>query len=130
MKTKKHSFFTSFIFAWRGITHNLFTERNMKFHFAALIIATLLGLFFQIKAFEWLILIVFFALIPTFELFNSALEETCNIIRDQLHLNYSATKLPRDLAAGAVLWSSIFAFIAGVIIFLPKIVLFLSHYFI
>ena len=130
MKTKKHSFFTSFVFAWRGIIHNLLTERNMKFHFTILILATLLGLFFQIKTLEWLILIIFFALIPTFELFNSALEEICNLVRDQLHLDYPATKLPRDLAAGAVLWSSIFAFIAGLLIFLPKIILFFKFYFI
>ncbi len=128
MKTKKHSFFTSFIFAWRGIIHNLLTERNMRFHFAALILASLLGLFLQISLNEWLTLLVFFALIPTFELFNSALEETCNVIRDQLHLNYPATKLPRDLAAGAVLWSSIFASIAGMIIFLPKIAALITSY--
>ena len=128
MKTKKHSFFTSFIFAWRGILHNLFTERNMKFHFAALFLAGFMGIFFRIKLNEWLILLVFFALIPTLELYNSALEKTCNVIRDQLHLDYPATKLPRDLAAGAVLWSSIFAFITGLIIFLPKIVSLITGY--
>ncbi len=127
MKTKKHGFFTSFIFAWRGIVWNLLNERNMKFHFAAMIIASLMAIYFQISTSEWLALIIFFALIPTAELINSAVEETCNTLRDSLHLGYQATKLPRDLAAGAVLWSSIFAGLTGICIFLPRIInLFLS----
>lgn len=122
MKTKKHGFFTSFIFAWRGILWNLLNERNMKFHFGAMVLASLAGLYFNISQGEWLVLFVFFALIPTCELINSAVEETCNALRDHMHLNYQATKLPRDLAAGAVLWSSFFAVLTGLAIFLPKII--------
>ena len=75
----------------------------------------------QLTLNEWLILLVFFALIPSLELVNSAVEDTCNCLRDNLQLDYQATKLPRDLAAGAVLWASVFTALAGAIIFLPKI---------
>ncbi len=129
MKTKKHTFFASVSFAWRGIIHNFNHERHMRFHLYATLLATIFGLYFRLSLTEWLILFIFFALIPALELFNTAIEEICNTVRDQLKLDYQATKFPRDLAAGAVFWASIFAFMAGLLIFLPKIInLWLSFY--
>ncbi len=119
---KKHNFFVSFVFAWRGIVWNIIHERNMRFHFITLLLASIFGFFFRITVVEWLILLLFFALVPTAELFNSAIEETNNTLRDRLHLDYPTTKNARDLAAGAVLWSSIFALITGIVIFAPHFI--------
>ncbi len=129
-KKTKASFIKGFDFAWQGIIWNFWNERNMRFHLIASVIALIFGLFFKISVTEWLILTIFFALIPALELVNSAVEATCDVLRDRLRLDYAATKLPRDLAAGAVLWAAIFAAIAGLIIFLPKITAFFTVSFI
>ncbi len=121
MKKTPSKLSSSFVYAWRGIVWNLAHERNMKIHLVSLLLCGYFGFLFQLTLNEWLILLVFFALIPSLELVNSAVEDTCNCLRDNLQLDYQATKLPRDLAAGAVLWASVFAALAGAIIFLPKI---------
>lgn len=125
---KKPRLYLSFAAAFKGILWNFRHERNALIHFCAIIIASLLGWYLRLSATEWLILCLFFALIPSLELFNSAIEQICNTVRDTLKLNYEATRLPRDLAAGAVLWASLLATLAGAIIFLPKIYyLFFTH---
>lgn len=125
---KKPRLYLSFAVAFKGICWNYRHERNAFIHLCAIITASLLGWYLRISATEWLILCLFFALIPCLELINSALEQICNTVRDSLKLDYQATRLPRDLAAGAVLWASLLAALAGTIIFLPKIYyLFLTH---
>ena len=122
-KQKKKNFFFSALYAWRGIIWNVKNESHMDFHFLACVVVGLAAFWFKVSAAEWLTLFIFFALVPTLELINSAIEDLCNTVRDELKLNYQATKIPRDLAAGAVLWTSIMALIAGMIIFVPKIVI-------
>lgn len=124
-KKKQGKFLKGFTFAWAGIIDNIWSERNMRIHVIAAGVVTLLGLLLGISGTEWLVLLIFFALIPALELVNSAVESTCDVVRDELHLSYGATKKPRDYAAGAVLWAAIFAAVAGIIIFVPKIVRFL-----
>ena len=52
------------------------------------------------------------------ELFNTALENVCDMISKEEH---SAIKNAKDQAAAAVLFASVFALIIGVFVFLPKI---------
>ena len=120
------SFAKSVQVALDGVWWNIRHERNMRWHVLALVIITVAGFYFRISAGEWLALVVFFALIPALELLNSAIELTCDVVRDQLELDYAITRWPRDLAAGAVLWASGGAVAAGLIIFLPKIVALLT----
>lgn len=94
----------------------------MRLHVLAVIAMTFLGLILQISKGEWLVLVVFFTLVPALELVNSAVESICDVIRDRFKLGYGETKLPRDLAAGAVLWAAAGAVIAGIIIFFPKLI--------
>ena len=121
-KKKQTGFWKGFDFAWQGIVWNIWNERNMRIHLIILLVMTLMGVVFKIGLYEWLILLVFFALIPALELVNSAIESTCDILRDELKLDYKATKWPRDLAAGAVFWAAIGSILAGLMIFLPRIV--------
>ncbi len=126
-KKKKTSFIKGFDFAWQGILWNALNERNMRIHLFVTILVLVLGMIFQLALIEWLILLFFIALIPALELVNSAIESTCDVLRDELKLNYKATKLPRDLAAGAVLWATIFAIFTGIVIFLPYMLLLFSN---
>lgn len=119
---KEHSFFKGFVYAWQGIRRGFSTEFNLRLHLLVAMLVALLGWLCQLSTYEWLIIIFCFSIVPTIELINSAIEETCDKLRDDLGLPFAATKWPRDLAAGAVLWSALGSAIIGVIIFLPKLI--------
>ena len=57
------------------------------------------------------------------ELINTAIEEAVNL--STLEINIRA-KHAKDVAAGAVLFSAIIAFIVGIVIFLPKVIAFIG----
>ncbi len=111
----------SFGHAWQGIVWIARHERNFQIHVMATLAASIMALLLRINALEWLILLLFLVLIPSLELLNTAVERTCDVVRDSMELDYEATKLPRDLAAGAVLYATLGAIIAGMVIFLPKL---------
>lgn len=76
------------------------------------------GIFFSLSATEWMILLVCFAVVLSFEIINSAIEKLCDLVCPEFNLTIKKVK---DMAASAVLLSAIIAFIIGCIIFLPKI---------
>ena len=117
---KPHSFWKSFQFAFDGIWYNLKNEVNMRVHLIVTVLVVAAGLFFRISIVEWWILLVFFALVPALELINTAIEIMCDVMRDECGGSYENLGTPRDLAAGAVLWATIFAVITGLMIFGPR----------
>jgi diacylglycerol kinase len=119
---KKHHFFKGFGYAGEGIARGFSTEFNLRFHMLAIVLVTLLGFVLGLATYEWLALVICFTIVPALEIVNSAIEETCDRLRDDLGLPFEATKWARDLAAGAVLWAAIGSAIVGLIIFVPKII--------
>lgn len=118
-KTKRNSsLFSSFRCAFQGIAACVRQERNMKIHLCAAATATVLGFVLRISANEWLVLLILFALVMGAELMNTAIEAAVDLACPQKH---PTAKLAKDAAAGAVLVCAIFAAIAGVVIFLPKL---------
>ncbi|MBQ6154629.1 diacylglycerol kinase family protein [bacterium] len=120
-KKQKQSLAASFKHAFEGWWWALQHERNLQLHTMFTLMVLLLGLWLTPSRSEWLALVIFLVLVPACELFNTALEQLCDTVRDELELDYAATKGPRDLAAAAVLYSSAGAVITGLIVFLPKI---------
>jgi len=114
--------FKSFPHAFRGIELVL-RERNMQVHVIAVVVVTLAGIILEIEIFEWLIILLCFGLVMSLEAVNTALEDVCNKLRDDLKLSYDSTKNARDISAGAVLISAGMSVVIAGIIFLPKIVL-------
>lgn len=84
-----------------------------------MLLSIIFGLILNINQTEWLLLILFFALVISMEIINSAIELLTDIASPKF--NDKAAKV-KDMAAGAVLVSAIAAFIAGIIIFVPKII--------
>ena len=82
-----------------------------------------LGFVLRIATYEWLILLLLFALVISMEAVNSALEKQSDLIQPEIDPRIRDIK---DIAAGAVLWSAIVALLAGVLIFIPKLITFLS----
>lgn len=112
---KKGSFFKSFGYAFKGIKWAL-EERNFRLHLVSTVLVVVLGLYFQISKYEWLVIVLCIALILSMELVNTAIEEIVNFISPEHHSKAGKIK---DLAAGAVLVASICVFIIALIIFIP-----------
>ena len=104
--------------AMDGIIGGLKAERNMIIHFGVMVLVTIFALLLGCTPLEWCVLFIFFALVITAELFNTAMEAAIDLVTQDLH---PKAKLAKDTAAGAVLACSLFAAIAGSIIFVPKL---------
>jgi len=107
------SFTKSVSYAFNGLRIAL-KEKHIKIHLIAAVLVTLAGFYFHITQTEWLICLLLFALVISLEIINTAIEHFVNLVSPQQ--NPLAGKI-KDLAAAAVLISSIIAFIAGCLIF-------------
>ena len=110
----------SFGHAFDGFRSGL-KERNLKIHLFVAICIFSAAIFFQVSSTEWLIVILLIGAVISAELFNTAIEEICNLVTTKHKLQYSATTIPRDLAAAAVLVIAISSALIGLFIFAPKV---------
>jgi diacylglycerol kinase len=113
-----HKRINSFKYALTGIKTAIKDEPNLKFHFLAMILVFILGFWFDISLIEWSIIILTVGFVITSELLNTAIEE---IVDSFTNSDHPGAKKAKDVAAGAVLISSITASIIGLLIFLPYI---------
>jgi len=124
MSTEASNFFKALGYALNGWRRGL-KERHLKIDLIVAIFILSAAVFFQISYSEWLIVIFLIGAVIFAELFNTAVEEICDVIAKKLRLQYSDTTYPRDLAAGAVLIIAVIAALVGLIIFIPKVLIFL-----
>jgi diacylglycerol kinase (ATP) len=114
------TYLNSFSYAWQGILYLFKNERNAKIHAFATIVVLTMAYCFHIKAIEWIALLLAIAIVLMAEAFNTAIEKLADLVT--LMENESIKRI-KDMAAGAVLMAAISAFIIGLIVFLPKIML-------
>lgn len=115
-------FLEGFVSAWHGIKDG-FGQRNMRVHVIATIFVVAVGYFLRISKAEWFTVLILTGLVWSAELFNTAIENEANVMRDTLGAPYSIMGRAKDLAAGAVLVLALVATIIGVAIFLPRIII-------
>ena len=120
---KNKSLVSSFYHAFCGIFRSLTVERNMFIHFMIMLIVILCGLILNISLIEWLVCIIVFGNVLALELVNTALETTVDICSPNIS---EKAKTAKDTAAGAVLIMVLVSIVAGLIIFLPKIINFIN----
>ena len=108
------SFFKGFFYAARGLL-NALAERNFRFHIcAAATVIFFAAKFYSFRTSEWAVLLLTCAVVLSIECVNTALERLCDKVcpeQDDL------IKKCKDISAGAVLVSAIFAVIIGVVLF-------------
>jgi undecaprenol kinase/diacylglycerol kinase (ATP) len=109
----------SFKYAFNGLGVLFRDEPNARIHAICAVAAVVLGFALQISLLEWIAIVISIGLVIAFELINSAIEAFCNHVTSEQNQNIKKIK---DLSAAAVLVSAIAAFIIGIIIFLPKII--------
>jgi len=64
-----------------------------------------------------MIVTLLFGMVMSAELLNTAVEKTCDILRDKYRLPYDGSRDVRDIAAGGVLMQAIVAVLIGILIF-------------
>ncbi len=89
---------------------------NFKIQVVCATLVIALGLFLHIPALEFCIILLAISSVLAAEAFNTALEELCDKFQPTHDPHIAKIK---DLAAAAVLLTSVGAFVVGLIIFLP-----------
>lgn len=103
-----------FLYALTGIYSLIKTELNFRIHCIALIILLAASCYFKITTEEWLMILSISALVLSLEAMNTAIEKLC----DLYSMNENAKiKTIKDIAAGAVLISVLFAIAIGILVF-------------
>lgn len=107
------------MYAYKGFLYALKTQPNFQIQIIVLVISVATGFYFKIETLEWLVLLLAIGVVISAELFNTAIEKILDFISPEYN---KQAGLMKDIAAGAVLFSSIMAAIIGIIIFVPKII--------
>ena len=120
MKFKNQSFYQSLCNALRGIKTSIGSERNLKMQLVILVLVLVLGWLLKFSSVDWMIIILTSVGVLAVEMINTAIEMTVDMFcQDEFH---PLAKKAKDIAAGAVLVSSIGSLIIGSIIIIPKMI--------
>ena len=109
---KKPPITKSFGYAFEGIFTCIRKERTMKIHCIMAVLVVIAGIILKLSPVEWCICLGLFGLVMALDLVTSEYKPLA--------------KIAKDTAAGAVLIAAIMAAIAGLIIFVPKGLVFLG----
>jgi diacylglycerol kinase (ATP) len=104
----------SFNYAFEGIIHVLRTQRNLRIHFAVAIGVIIAAVAFGVQRIELIALLLAIAFVLVAEMVNSAIEGAIDVSTTSFDPN---AKLAKDIAAGAVLISTITAIAVGYLVF-------------
>ena len=96
-------------------------EKNLKIHMIFVILVSIAGVLLKISNTEWIICILLYGLVFVAELINTAIESTVDLCSPEIK---PLAKQAKDIAASCVLISAITSIIIGIIIFMPKILVY------
>jgi undecaprenol kinase len=116
---KNRRYIDSFRYAFKGVQTVFQEERNMRTHVAAGIAVFLLALFLPMSRMDWLWLFLSSFLVIVMEIWNTTIENLVDLVTEEYH---PLAKKVKDMAASAVLISTAFAVVTGIIILLPKLI--------
>lgn len=114
--------FNSFKYSFQGLFYAYKFEQSLFIHAIFVILVVFFGIIFEIDKIEWLFCILFMGLVMATELINTSLEAVVDLVSPNIH---PLAKIAKDTASAAVFIFSMTAAIAGLIIFVPKIIEFL-----
>lgn len=115
---KLKSVINSFNFAVNGIILAMKTEKNLRFHYVIAIIVIGLSLFFDLSRLEFMILLFAISLVLVTEMLNTSIEKTIDLYTRDFH---PLARIAKDIAAGAVLISSMNAIVVGYLLFFDRL---------
>lgn len=110
------SFLKGFVYAFAGLKAGWKGQRNIKVMVVLAVAAGGMGWWLGISRLDWAVVSLACGLVLAMELMNTAGEKLVDILSPEFDPRYGQVK---DILAGAVLVSAIFAAVAGVLVFLP-----------
>ncbi|EDX84804.1 Prokaryotic diacylglycerol kinase family [Synechococcus sp. PCC 7335] len=111
--------FTSFRYAWAGITYAFQTQRNFRVHSGIGVLAIILCWTLKVSNLEVAVVCLTIGAVLVMEILNTALESLVDLTVGQAY--HDLAKIAKDCAAGAVLMSAIVALAIAVLIFAPPL---------
>lgn len=117
MRRDKVNVVEPFRVALNGLVHTFRTQRHMRFHLYFVVVVVLLGIWLNLGHRELLAFLLTITLVIVAEMFNSAIEATVDLISPNYH---PLAKFAKDIAAGAVLITTIIALVVGGLIILGE----------
>lgn len=115
---KNRRYSDSFRYAYEGVKTTFQEERNMRTHVMAGAIALLLGVFLSLSITEWLWILLASFLVFVMEILNTVIENLVDLVTQEYH---PLAKKVKDMAAAAVLSTTVFSVVTGLLIFAPKL---------
>ena len=119
MQTQKFSLkkrAKSFRFAFEGLHYFFNTQHNAIVHALATVAAIALAIIAQLPNIKFAIIFIVIGLVWMAELFNTAIEQLCDIVSPQQN---ARIKYIKDISAAAVLVTALVAATTACIIFIP-----------
>ncbi|PSO43835.1 diacylglycerol kinase [Candidatus Saccharibacteria bacterium SW_7_54_9] len=109
----------SFRVAASGLVHTARSQPNFQLQIVAGLIVLAAAVLFGFSRMEWLVLIITLSLVLVAELLNTVVEIVVDLaVKERL---IPEAKLAKDVSAAAVLLTSFFALVTGVILFAPHL---------
>ena len=109
----------SFIDAMRGFKHVFKSEQNFRLQILCSIIVVTATVYFPLKTWEIILVILMMVGVLAMELLNTALEYFADLLKPRLNHYVFIVK---DIMAAAVFTTAIGAVVIGLIIFLPHFI--------
>mgnify|MGYP001194497606 CR=1 FL=1 len=103
--------------AVQGMVHTFRTQRHMRVHLWVTLATVLLALAINLRVREVLVLLFMITFVLVAEMFNSAIEACVDLSSPGFH---PLAKFAKDIAAGAVLLTTIMAIVVGALITLGE----------
>ncbi|MFH1790345.1 MAG: diacylglycerol kinase family protein [bacterium] len=105
--------------AGRGLARVFKNEQNFRIQVAIAGIVLALSFVFHLKKWEFITVLLLILIVLLMEIINTALEFFTDLLKPRLHHYAKATK---DVMAAAVMLTSFFAALIGLIIFIPHFI--------
>jgi diacylglycerol kinase len=112
------SFLRKFKVAFEGIFILLKKDRNFQVHLILFLLLLIASFLIGLSKFEWIAILVCSAMVFATEAVNSSIEKLADLITKEIR---PEIKIIKDIAAAAVLITSIFSIVVALLIFIPKI---------
>jgi|SRR5690625_2866528 len=109
-------------YAWQGLIKVTLEERNFQIHLLIGSTVVIAGFICQLNYIEWSIILLTICLVLVMEMINTIFERFIDYFKPEKH---EKAKHIKDIAAGCVLVTSIFAIVIGLAIFIPKLIQYL-----
>ncbi len=118
-KWKNKNFFEALKNSMNGLIYSIKEQKNLKIQLFIALIVVILSIVLKINKIEIFFVCISICFVVFAEIVNTSIEKVVDLVTEEYN---EKAKLAKDIAAGAVIISSLNAVIIGMIIFGDKII--------